>query len=49
VNAAHTDMIIVGGVALDILNEAGPEVEEEAMPTRDRADPLSGNPVDPQG
>lgn len=31
VNAANTDMIMGGGVARDILNEAGPEIEEEAM------------------
>ena len=31
VNAANTDMIMGGGVARDVLNEAGPEIEEEAM------------------
>ena len=31
VNAANTDMIMGGGVAREILNEAGPEIEEEAM------------------
>ena len=31
VNAANTDMIMGGGVARDILNEAGAEIEDEAM------------------
>ena len=31
VNAANVDMIMGGGVAREILNEAGPEIEEEAM------------------
>jgi len=34
VNAANTDMIMGGGVARDILNEAGPEIEEEPMQQR---------------
>ena len=31
VNAANTDMIMGGGVAREILNEAGSEIEDEAM------------------
>jgi O-acetyl-ADP-ribose deacetylase (regulator of RNase III) len=31
VNAANVDMIMGGGVARDILNEAGAEIEDEAM------------------
>lgn len=31
VNAANTSMIMGGGVARDIVNEAGPEIEEEAI------------------